>query len=315
MNTNSSSMTRAKDTERIKGYGFHPTNEELINHYLQKKMLGYENQVSAIAEVDICKHEPWDLPMLSKVSSNNYTWYFFGRPDYKYRNSNRANRKTKDGYWKVTGKCRSIKNRANNKTIGIKKNLVFYRGRVPKGVKTNWVIHEYHPNFSSANGRDFTICRLKQKSRDKIDNSTIDIGESCNDATSNLKNPVTEITFSEIDLQVLEEFFGSNEEDFNPPDAHQSELCMEQGPSVGNLQNTNNFIDNYNLLSPQFGTSDLQDNTTKWMNSSTANQDVYSIDGSMPALPYDSSPSESFGSLLVDDDAWVNSCFEPAFGG
>ncbi|XP_038708733.1 NAC domain-containing protein 71-like [Tripterygium wilfordii] len=325
MNATSSSLASPKDMKRAKGYRFHPTEEELINHYLQKKMLGYENQVSAIAEVDICKYEPWELPMKSKLPSNDYIWYFFGRPDYKYRNSKRANRKTKDGYWKVTGKKRSIKNRANNKTIGIKKNLVFYRGRVPEGVKTTWIIHEYHPNSSSSNGRDFVICRLKQKSRDKIDNSTIDKGESRHDATSVVENHVNEITFPEIDLQFLEEFLSSNEEDFNSPDAHQPEMCMEQGPqspSVGNLQNTNSFTDNYNVPLPQFGTSDLQDNITKWMNSSTANQDVYSIDGSIPTPPNDSSPSESFGSLFVDDiggteeiDTWVNSCFESAFEG
>ncbi|CAO2837794.1 unnamed protein product [Amaranthus hypochondriacus] len=29
------------------------------------------------------------------------------------------------------------------KTLGIKKALVFYAGKAPKGVKTNWIMHEY----------------------------------------------------------------------------------------------------------------------------------------------------------------------------
>ena len=27
--------------------------------------------------------------------------------------------------------------------IGVKKALVFYKGRPPKGIKTNWIMHEY----------------------------------------------------------------------------------------------------------------------------------------------------------------------------
>lgn len=30
-----------------------------------------------------------------------------------------------------------------HENIGIKKALVFYRGKPPKGVKTNWIMHEY----------------------------------------------------------------------------------------------------------------------------------------------------------------------------
>jgi len=36
-----------------------------------------------------------------------------------------------------------IKVRGSNNIIGIKKTLVYYNGRFP-GVKSSWVIHEYH---------------------------------------------------------------------------------------------------------------------------------------------------------------------------
>lgn len=44
------------------GYRFHPTDEELVGHYLKYKLLGDNSRVQNIAEVDVCKFEPWDLP-------------------------------------------------------------------------------------------------------------------------------------------------------------------------------------------------------------------------------------------------------------
>ena len=45
------------------GYRFHPTDEELVSHYLRLKMQGGKDfEVRAIGEVNIYKHEPWDLP-------------------------------------------------------------------------------------------------------------------------------------------------------------------------------------------------------------------------------------------------------------
>ncbi|KAJ6320100.1 hypothetical protein OIU78_015485 [Salix suchowensis] len=47
------------------GYGFHPTDEVLVNHYLRLKMLGgHEQDVSIIEEVNVCDYEPWELPGL-----------------------------------------------------------------------------------------------------------------------------------------------------------------------------------------------------------------------------------------------------------
>lgn len=44
------------------GFRFHPTDEELINQYLTKKVANNNFCAIAIAEVDLNRCEPWDLP-------------------------------------------------------------------------------------------------------------------------------------------------------------------------------------------------------------------------------------------------------------
>ena len=67
-------------------------------------------------------------------------WYFFSPRDRKYPNGSRPNRSAGSGYWKASGADKHI---GKPKALGIKKALVFYAGKAPKGVKTNWIMHEY----------------------------------------------------------------------------------------------------------------------------------------------------------------------------
>ncbi|WZY74006.1 hypothetical protein YC2023_006246 [Brassica napus] len=48
-------------TSLAPGFRFHPTDEELVSYYLKRKVLGKPVRFDAIGEVDIYKHEPWDL--------------------------------------------------------------------------------------------------------------------------------------------------------------------------------------------------------------------------------------------------------------
>ncbi|KAM7492564.1 hypothetical protein LguiA_035485 [Lonicera macranthoides] len=92
------------------GYRFHPTDEELITYYLLKKVLDGSFTGRAIADVDLNKCEPWELP-------------------------------------------------------------VFYKGRAPKGEKSNWVMHEYrlegklsYHYISQSSKDEWVISRVFQKS-------------------------------------------------------------------------------------------------------------------------------------------------------
>lgn len=149
------------------GFRFHPTDEELITHYLSQKVLDNYFCARAIGEVDLNKCEPWDLPWRAKMGEKE--WYFFCVIDRKYPTGLRTNRATDAGYWKATGKDKEIY-RAKT-LVGMKKTLVFYKGRAPKGEKTNWVMHEYrlegktpvyNPPKTAKN--DWVICRIFEKS-------------------------------------------------------------------------------------------------------------------------------------------------------
>ena len=47
-----------------RGFRFHPTHEEAINHYLKPKLRGFSDGMCIIPEVDILKFEPQELPAL-----------------------------------------------------------------------------------------------------------------------------------------------------------------------------------------------------------------------------------------------------------
>lgn len=151
------------------GFRFKPLDEELILHFLHNKMIGNNHLVRAIAEIDLCKFEPWELPRQSAVKSGDSFWYFFYQLDFKYSNRNRANRSTKLGFWKATGKDRVVTDPYSNQEIARKKTLVFHEGRVPNGVATRWIIHEYRPAPAATppNPRPYVLCRLERKPVEK----------------------------------------------------------------------------------------------------------------------------------------------------
>ena len=70
-------------------------------------------------------------------------WYLFSHKDKKYPTGTRTNRATAAGFWKATGRDKAIYSAAGSGRIGMRKTLVFYRGRAPNGRKTDWIIHEY----------------------------------------------------------------------------------------------------------------------------------------------------------------------------
>ena len=78
-------------------------------------------------------------------------WYFFSPRERKYPNGARPNRAATSGYWKATGTDKPIC--SGTQKVGVKKSLVFYGGKPPKGVKTDWIMHEYRVTENKPNNR------------------------------------------------------------------------------------------------------------------------------------------------------------------
>ncbi|KAK4791444.1 hypothetical protein SAY86_031857 [Trapa natans] len=148
------------------GFRFHPTDDELVNHYLIRRCAAQPISVPIIAEIDLYKFDPWQLPEMALYGEKE--WYFFSPRDRKYPNGSRPNRSAGNGYWKATGADKPV---GRPKTLGIKKALVFYTGKSPNGVKTNWIMHEYRlANVDRSAGKknnlrldDWVLCRIYNK--------------------------------------------------------------------------------------------------------------------------------------------------------
>ncbi|KAH9621634.1 hypothetical protein KSS87_018327, partial [Heliosperma pusillum] len=148
------------------GFRFHPTDEELVAYYLERKITGRKIELEIIPEIDLYKCEPWDLPDKSYLPGKDMEWYFFSPRDRKYPNGSRTNRATKAGYWKATGKDRPV--HSQKRPVGMKKTLVYYKGRAPHGIRTNWVMHEYRllDSLSASTPslkESYALCRVFKK--------------------------------------------------------------------------------------------------------------------------------------------------------
>ncbi|KAL2497563.1 Protein BEARSKIN2 [Abeliophyllum distichum] len=157
------------------GFRFHPTDEELLHYYLKKKISFQKFEMDVVREVDLNKIEPWELQEMCKIGSTPQNeWYFFSHKDRKYPTGSRTNRATNAGFWKATGRDKCIRN--SFKKIGMRKTLVFYRGRAPHGQKTDWIMHEYRLEDSDdAQGNlsedGWVVCRVfKKKNLFKVGN-------------------------------------------------------------------------------------------------------------------------------------------------
>ncbi|CAH8285823.1 unnamed protein product [Eruca vesicaria subsp. sativa] len=188
------------------GFRFHPTYEELLHYYLRKKVHSQKIDLDIIREVYHNKLEPWDIQEECRiVSTPQNDWYFFSHKDKKYPTGSRTNRATVAGFWKATGRGKIIYSCVQR--IGLRKTLVFYKGRAPHGQKSDWIMHECRlhdtpttDSYSDVVTEDpmsydeegWVVCRVfRKKNYQKIDDSPKITLSSSLDDTDEHRRPTT----------------------------------------------------------------------------------------------------------------------------
>ncbi|KAF8395960.1 hypothetical protein HHK36_017571 [Tetracentron sinense] len=261
------------ETSLPPGFRFHPTDEELILHYLRNRSTS-PPYLSIIAQVDIYKFDPWELP--AKAAFGDQEWYFFSPRDRKYPNGARPNRAAASGYWKATGTDKPISaSTGGNENIGVKKALVFYKGRPPKGIKTNWIMHEYRLAEAPKNNPmklkdssmkldDWVLYRIYRKSN-SLSSTTMRIDQEHEDLliqdvllpnlrSQNTPKPQNSSSFSNLfdamDYSILAHLLSDNQSDpvgFEPNLDQPIFNSCTNNSSSSNDDNNNNRSSNYLL--------------------------------------------------------------------
>ncbi|XVF18236.1 hypothetical protein REPUB_Repub11eG0004000 [Reevesia pubescens] len=177
------------------GFRFHPKDEELVCDYLMRKVTSTDS-LQLMIEVDLNKCEPWDIPETARVGGKE--WYFYSQRDRKYATGLRTNRATASGYWKATGKDRAVLSKGS--LVGMRKTLVFYQGRAPKGRKSDWVMHEFRLEGPlSTLKEDWVLCRVLHKNTESTAKPS-SMGSCYDDTGSSLLPPLMDsyITLDQI---------------------------------------------------------------------------------------------------------------------
>ncbi|GLT34250.1 hypothetical protein SLA2020_087740 [Shorea laevis] len=177
--------SNSTSSNRIVGYRFRPTDEELVGVYLRSKVRGSRDshvQIITLPEFNNpCELEPWQFPGQSwppEIDPRNRTWYFFCR---RNPNSKRVKRVTKAGFWSITGEPKPIREAKTKNEIGFKRIMTFYfkdpvSNKKKKENKAPWVIHEYY----LPDNKNYVLCKLKKKEYETADNSSAEGQPSIN---------------------------------------------------------------------------------------------------------------------------------------
>ncbi|KZV36249.1 hypothetical protein F511_14267 [Dorcoceras hygrometricum] len=189
---------REVEAELPPGFRFQPRDDELICDYLMQRAAGCTpRHTPFLVQLDLNSCEPWDIPEVACVGGK--AWYFYSQRDKKYATGLRTNRATLSGYWKATGKDRRVTHKGI--LVGMRKTLVFYQGRAPKGTKTDWVMHEFRLEWKFGPGphplsyvqectrEDWVLCRVFRKNTPDAPKQYTESGFPANSSSPSISIP------------------------------------------------------------------------------------------------------------------------------
>ncbi|KAL0316543.1 UNVERIFIED_CONTAM: NAC domain-containing protein 86 [Sesamum radiatum] len=149
------------------GYRFLPTDEELIVHYLKRKVYSQPLSYNNIPTVNLYQYtRKSHVVFMRKLYMNSCQenkqklfvgsptdvlggddeekeWYLFSPRKRISSGGTRVDRTTPYGYWKASTGDKPIKH--NGEVVGYRNTLVYCKCKSPTGTvkKTNWIMHEY----------------------------------------------------------------------------------------------------------------------------------------------------------------------------
>ncbi|KAJ6760395.1 putative proteinC DOMAIN-CONTAINING PROTEIN 6 [Salix purpurea] len=132
------------------GYKFCPNDDDLIVHYLKKKILGQQLPLDIIPTTDVYASSPDKLPLDDFKRGLANEWFFFST-----RSKDDDVILTENGYY-ATDPEGTDPVRWMNNTVGYVKTLNFYQGSPPQGTETDWMVEEFsvNPEFVPVNKDD-----------------------------------------------------------------------------------------------------------------------------------------------------------------
>ncbi|KAJ6959603.1 hypothetical protein D5086_030414 [Populus alba] len=122
------------------GYRFHPTDEELVVHYLKRKVLGLPMPASVIPEFDVFQNDPSSLP--GNLKEKRYFFSQMKLNDFGTKCKRPAG-SGPSGYWKPIGKGKQIVASDSSKVVGTRKTLVFKERKHSIKTRSQWFMHGY----------------------------------------------------------------------------------------------------------------------------------------------------------------------------
>ncbi|XP_060957694.1 NAC domain-containing protein 43-like [Cannabis sativa] len=294
------------------GFRFNPTEEELLQYYLKKKVSNQSIDLDVIRDVDLNKLEPWDIKEMCKIgSSPQNDWYFFSHKGKKYSSGKRTNRATSLGYWKATGRDKVLYSNSDYSKkiiIGMRKTLVFYKGRAPHGLNSDWIMYEYRlhqwsPEINSVE-EGWVVCRIfKKKNHHKtLDSPVMSPMTTVNNSTIESRDQImTKYDLSSSSSSIGYNYEGGLEEIFqymgNKSNSTTTTLNYKESGHFNNIifnasenDTKDETIDNKNSNRSTSSTSLISNPNLLYSNSS---QNGYYYQ--QPAIIYDVNPN-NFGS-------------------
>ncbi|KAG8648697.1 hypothetical protein MANES_08G028100v8 [Manihot esculenta] len=150
------SFCRKLPFQHEKFYAFYCTIVDYYQHNLGFFLLAAE------LSGELCRKDPEQ-------------WFFFLPRQKREAQGGRPSRLTTTGYWKSTGSPGYVYSSTNNRCIAAKRTMVFYKGRIPHGRKTDWKLNEYRVIQGEASSStcpktmprqdQFTLCRVYKNSK------------------------------------------------------------------------------------------------------------------------------------------------------